>query len=90
VRYAKGSIDGGRAMACTREGAICIITPMNDRNQDSIVASLKSADVERANVPEFVLFVESNANASTVFQKNMKVVEKLTLSKWGAVLLPAD
>jgi len=45
----------------------------------------------KARVPEFILFLSSNgqaspANACTVYQKTMRSGEELVLGKWGVVL----
>jgi hypothetical protein len=89
VRYVRGPLEGSQ-VKCSQDGAVYVVTPLKDRNEDSIAAALEAAGFERANVPEFLLFGDAGANACTVFQKQMKSGETLTLGKWGVLLLPAQ
>ena len=68
-----------------REGVIFVITPLPNRNKDSVVEQLNKQGFEKAAVPEFRLF-GSPANICTTFQKKAKTGERITIGKWGVLI----
>lgn len=89
-RFAFAPIDGTRVV-CRQAGAVFVLTPLPMRNADSVAPDLEKQGFERARLPEFILFLNSNgqaspANACTVYQKTMQPGEELVLGKWGVAL----
>lgn len=87
-----GSIDRIEA-ACTAPGIVYVLTPTPERNSDTLTEALEKLGFAKAAVPEFVLFLDnagnvSGANSVTVYQKKMSAGDKLSLGKWGVVVLP--
>lgn len=89
-RFAFAPIDGTRVV-CREAGAVFVLTPLPTRNGDSVAPYLEKQGFVKARVPEFILFLSSNgqaslANACTVYQKTMRSGEEIALGKWGVVL----
>jgi hypothetical protein len=75
----------------TTGGVVYVLTPTPDRNHDSVADALTGLGFARADVPEFVLFLSreghvSSANAVTVFQREMRAGEDLSLGKWSVIV----
>lgn len=87
ARFVRGSI---RSISATveRDGVVWVLTPMAERNDDSLELALYRRGFERARVREFILFGGSTANAVTLFQKVCRAGEKLDLGMWGVPALP--
>ena len=83
-RFLQASIDG-TSLEVTRDGLILAITPLPDRNKDSVADELKKQGFKKAAVPEFRLF-GSPANICTTFQKKVKAGEKIIIGKWGVLI----
>lgn len=87
ARFARGSIASISA-AVQGDGVVWVLTPIAERNSDTLELALLRQGFERAAVPEFVLFGGIAANAVTVFQKQCTAGERIELGKWGLLALP--
>jgi len=85
--FVRGSINGNDIQV-QQDGLVFVATPATDRNKDNAVKELLKQGFTKANVPEFLLFGESNApgNVCTIYQKKVKTGESITLGKWGVVI----
>lgn len=70
-------------VVCVREGMAYVMTPLKDRNSDSVIDYLTENGFEKVAKPEFILFGQSKNDAVTVFQKKVHVGEKIEFGKWG-------
>jgi len=84
-KFVRSSIDKDKAK-CAKGGVVYVITPLPDRNQDSVYNSLLSQGFAKARVAEFPLFGESPNNICSVFQKRVEAGENLILDKWGVIV----
>ena len=87
ARFLRGSIDRIRATV-DEAGVVWVLTPLVERNRDSLEAFLYRQGFVKARVPEFILFDTSPANACTLFQKRCAAGERIELGKWGVLVLP--
>lgn len=71
---------------CTRSGIAYIVTPMEDRNQDSVVEAILKAGFQKAAKPEFILFGASGNDMVTLFQKRVEKGERIDFDKWGVLI----
>jgi hypothetical protein len=83
-RFLRASING-TSVEVIRDGVVFVITPLPQRNKDSVAEQLEKQGFEKAAVPEFLLF-GSPANICTTFQKKAKAGEPITIGKWGVVI----
>ncbi len=79
------------AAVCRQAGVAYVLTPLAERNRDSLAAALTAQGFVKAAVPEFVLFLSPDGqaapgNACSVFQKELQSGDMLKLAKWGVVL----
>jgi hypothetical protein len=79
------------AVEITTPGVVHVLTPTPDRNHDSQTAALEKQGFVRTNIPEFLLFPNTNgdvspANVVSVYQKKMAAGDRLEIGKWGVVL----
>ncbi len=63
-----------------------VLTPLPNRNQDSIHDALVSRGFVKVKSPEFLLFGDIEGNIVSVFQKRAEAGERLVLGKWGIVV----
>ncbi len=89
ARFVRGSINNISATV-ESEGVVWVLTPMAERNDDSLEVALLRKGFEAAAVREFIIFLGSAANAVTVFQKQLAAGDTIELGKWGVLALPAD
>jgi len=89
ARFLRGSIHSISATV-HEEGVVWGLTPMPERNEDSLELALYREGFVRARVREFILFGGSAANACTVFQKRCRAGERINLGKWGLLVLPPN
>ena len=79
---------------CTKPGVVYVLTPMPDRNKDSVTEELQQQGFVLAAVPEFVLFLmpggrEIPGNVCSVYQGRVAAGDRIKFGKWGvAVTLP--
>ncbi len=84
-RFVRSSIDKD-SIRCTKAGVVYVVTPLPNRNQDSVSDSLLSQGFVKAKAPEFLLFGEIPNNICSVFQKKVEAGEDLSLGKWGVIV----
>ncbi|HOH32361.1 MAG TPA: sialidase family protein [Candidatus Hydrogenedentes bacterium] len=83
--FVRGRIDAVSA-TCTKGGTVYVLTPLPNRNQDSIHDALVSRGFVKVKSPEFLLFGDIEGNIVSVFQKRAEAGERLVLGKWGIVV----
>lgn len=83
-RFVLASIDG-TGVEAVQGGVVFAITPLPNRNKDSVAAQLEKQGFEKVAQPEFRLF-GSPANICTTFQKNVAAGEKIDMAKWGVLI----
>lgn len=83
-QFIHASIDGV-TVRVARGGVLFAITPLPNRNKDSVAEQLRQQGFQMAAVPEFRLF-GTNANICTTFQKQAVAGEEITLGKWGVLM----
>ncbi len=82
-KFVQASI-GGTSVDVASDGAVFAITPLPNRNQDSVATELQQQGFERVAQAEFCLF-GGPANACTTFQKNARAGDTITMKKWGVL-----
>ena len=83
-KFVRASIDG-TVVEVTADGIVFVITPLPNRNKDSVAAQLGEQGFEKVAQPEFRLF-GTNANICTTFQKKVQAGDKITMAKWGVLI----
>jgi hypothetical protein len=83
-KFVCASIDG-TSVEATRDGVVLAITPLPNRNRDSVAAELVKQGFEKVAQPEFRLF-GSNANICTTFQKRVEAGDVISIAKWGVLI----
>ena len=81
----RGSIDAVSAV-CTKSGMAYVLTPLPNRNRDSIHDALVAQGFVKVKSPEFLLFGAIPGNIVSVFQKRVEQGETLALGKWGILV----
>ena len=85
-RFVCTSIDG-TSVRVVQAGVVLAITPLPNRNRDSVSDQLEQQGFAKVAQPEFRLF-GTNANICTTFQKQVETGEVITIGKWGVLILP--
>ncbi|MCP4639297.1 MAG: exo-alpha-sialidase [bacterium] len=83
--FVYSSIDATRAV-CTKPGVAFMITPLPDRNNDSVTKALLDQGFEKAQVEEFLLFGQIVGNICSVYQKELKEGDTVEVGKWGVLI----
>jgi len=83
-KFVRASIDG-TSVEVLHAGVVLAVTPLPDRNRDSVSEQLVKQGFEKVAQPEFRLF-GSPANICTTFQKKVTAGEVVTISKWGVLI----
>jgi hypothetical protein len=84
-KFIRSSIDRDKA-TCTQGGIIYVITPLPDRNQDSLNDTLLKQGFSKARAPEFLLFDVIPNNICSIYQKRAEAGENIALGKWGVIV----
>ncbi|MDO4856784.1 MAG: sialidase family protein [Thermoguttaceae bacterium] len=71
---------------CVKSGWAYVVTPMPNRNRDSLAEFLLSQGFEKAAKPEFTLFGTSANDTVTLFQKKVETGETIKFGKWGILI----
>lgn len=80
-------LNGKKALRCSREGTVYVLTPAPERNSDSVASALLEHGFKKVRLPEVRLFDPSNTgNYCTLFQKACAANEEIALGKWGVPL----
>lgn len=82
--FVEVSIEGA-SVTVASDGIVFAITPLPNRNQDSVAKELEEQGFVKAAQPEFRLF-GSNANICTTFQKKVRAGDTITIGKWGVLI----
>jgi hypothetical protein len=72
-------------VVCREGGMIYALTPLKDRNQDSVTEELLKLGFEKAAQPETLLFEHLNS-VVTLYQKEIKAGETIQLGKWSVLI----
>ncbi len=83
-KFIQTSIDRETAEVASG-GIVFAITPLPNRNKDSVAKQLEEQGFAKVAQPEFRLF-GSQANICTTFQKKVAAGDKITLGKWGVLI----
>jgi predicted neuraminidase len=83
-QFVQASIDG-TSVAVASDGIVFAITPLVNRNKDSVAKQLEEQGFAKVAQPEFRLF-GSPANLCTTFQKKVAAGDKITMGKWGVLI----
>ena len=76
---------------CTTSGVVYVVTPLPDRNRDSVTDELQKQGFELVSIPEFVLFLmpggrEIPGNVCSVYQRRVSAGDRIKFGKWGVVI----
>ena len=91
VHFLPIAMDGQKTITCELAGTVFFLTPALERNHDSVAQSLMDQGFEKVALPEVPLFSPvSDANFTTLFQKDCAAGETILIGKWAVpVFLPA-
>jgi hypothetical protein len=81
--FVQASINGTK-LEIVRPGVVFVVTPLPDRNRDSVAESLMKQGFAKVAIPEFRLF-GTPANLCTMYQKQVAAGDVITLAKWGVL-----
>ncbi|MAC51381.1 MAG: hypothetical protein CME31_02435 [Gimesia sp.] len=78
-------------VVCTTSGVVYVVTPLPDRNRDSVTDELQKQGFELVSIPEFVLFLmpggrEIPGNVCSVYQRRVSAGDRIKFGKWGVVI----
>ncbi|MBN2311181.1 MAG: exo-alpha-sialidase [Candidatus Hydrogenedentes bacterium] len=85
LRFVRASIDHAEVV-CRSAGVVFVLTPLPDRNKDSVIEELLGQGFEKAAVSESLLFGEIEGNICSIFQKRVEAGETVRFGKWGVLL----
>lgn len=84
VKFLRIPLDGRKTVVCAKPGVLGVLTPLPNRNRDSLQISLEAQGFRRVAIPEIRLFDPFNTgNLVTLFHKKCVPGEKATIGKWG-------
>ena len=83
--FVRASIDAVEAV-CAEGGIVYVLTPLQNRNKDSVYDTVVSQGFVKVKAPEFLLFGDIEGNIVSVFQKRAEEGETLALGKWGVIV----
>ncbi|QDT90179.1 sialidase family protein [Gimesia algae] len=77
-------------VVCNTPGVVYTVTPLPERNKDSVTKELQEQGFELAAVPEFVLFLmpggrEIPGNVCSVYQRRVAAGDRIKVGKWGVL-----
>ena len=84
--FVRDALADETVVTCIEPGVIYVLTPVAERNRDSIEKSLMEQGFAKAAVPEFPLWGNGGANVCSVYQKKLSKDEKVTVGKWGVIV----
>jgi hypothetical protein len=80
----KSSTESPNTLQCERAGTVFFLTPMLERNRDTVAQPLMDQGFEKVALPEVQLFNStSSANFCTLFQKDCSVGETILIGRWA-------
>jgi hypothetical protein len=79
-----------KTLQCERTGTVFFLTPVLERNRDTVAQPLLDQGFEKVALPEIPLFnPNSPGNICTLFQKDCTAGETILIGKWAVpVFLP--
>lgn len=83
-QFVQASIEG-TSVTVASDGIVFAITPLPNRNKDSVAKQLEKQGFAKAAQPEFRLF-GSPANLCTTFQKKVAAGDRIAMGKWGVLI----
>ena len=87
AKFALIAMDGRKTLTCDNTGMLYMLTPEPERNKDSASQTLLEQGFKKVALPEVRLFDRKNpGNYCTLFQKDCKAGETVTIGKWGVPL----
>lgn len=77
-------MNGRKTLTCRRPGTVFFLTPLLERNRDTVAQPLMDQGFEKVALTEIPLFhPASSANFCTLFQKDCAAGETLLIGKWA-------
>ncbi|MGZ0654765.1 sialidase family protein [Coraliomargarita sp. W4R53] len=78
-------------VVCTSPGMVYVLTPTPDRNSDSVEAELLAQGFEKTSAKELDVLIKVDEKASyenlcSLYQKELKVDERVEFGKWGILI----
>lgn len=84
VSFLRVPLEGTKSIVCKRPGTVWFLTPKLDRNKDSQTANLLEQGFKEVSHPEVRLFdPKSTGNYCSLYQKDCKVGETITIHQWA-------
>ena len=84
VKFLRIPLSGQKTVTCAKAGVLGVLTPLPNRNRDSLQKSLEAQGFRRVALPEIRLFDPFNpGNLVTLFQKKCVPGETVEIGKWG-------
>jgi hypothetical protein len=78
------AMTGQMTLQCERAGTVFFLTPMLERNRDTVAQPLMDQGFEKVALPEVPLFnPTSTANFCTLFQKDCSAGETILIGRWA-------
>ena len=78
------AMTGQKTLQCERAGTVFFLTPMFERNRDTVAQPLMDQGFEKVALPEVPLFnPTSSANFCTLFQKDCSAGETILVGRWA-------
>lgn len=87
TRFLRVPLNGKKTLRCARAGMVYLLTPVPERNTDSVSAELTAQGFQKVRLPETRLFDAGNPrNFCTLYQKACAEGETVTFGKWAVPL----
>ena len=84
VKFLRIPLSGQKTVTCAQPGVLGVLTPLPNRNRDSLQKSLEAQGFRRVALPEIRLFDPFHpGNLVTLFQKKCMSGETVEIGKWG-------
>ena len=84
VKFLRVPLTGRKTVTCANPGVLGVLTPLPNRNRDTLQKSLEAQGFRRVALPEIRLFDPFNTgNLVTLFQKECVPGEMVKIDKWG-------
>jgi predicted secreted acid phosphatase len=83
-KFVRSNIESTEVV-CREGGMVYVLTPLKDRNQDSVTETLLKLGFEKVAQPETLLYEQVNAIV-TLYQKEVQEGETIKLGKWGLLI----
>lgn len=82
--YLPVAMNGQKTLQCGRAGTVFFLTPLLERNRDTVAQALMDQGFEKVALPEVPLFnPSSTGNFCTLFQKDCTAGETILIGKWA-------